>query len=88
MGTGKVRTSEISKSMADLIRAVGDEVLPSAEELSAAGWVTAVNYAKAVGVSERTARRSLSTSSNILTRKARTCMGKVMMFKAKQKTAR
>ena len=83
MAARKIQANEVAKSINDLIRALGDDVLPTVEELRKKGYVTSEDYGRAVGRSARTVKIYLDKSDAVDKKVARTANGRVSMYKVK-----
>jgi hypothetical protein len=81
------RTNQIS-SVADSIKALmdalQDEILPSADELRRDGWVTAKDYAEAIGSDQQGIKLRLDRSPNVERKMAKNGRFKVSMYRVKK----
>ena len=65
MAARKIQTSKVADSIAALMAALDDEILPDANELRKEGWVSASDYGKAVGRHPSNCKPMLDSAGNI-----------------------
>lgn len=65
MATKRNKASSVADSIAALMNALNDEILPDADELRKEGWVSASDYGKAVGRHPSNCKPMLDNAGNI-----------------------
>lgn len=78
MATSTVQARKVSDAMSALLKAMGDEILPTTDELAKEGWVTAMEYADACRMTHRSAKARLDKSPQIEKRNAKPSNGRVL----------
>lgn len=84
MAARKVQTSKIADSIAALMDALKDEILPRADDLRKDGWVSASDYAKTTGGNYQWCKKMLDERDTVEKQKARGPKGKLMMYRVKK----
>ena len=84
MAARKNQASAITDSIAALMDALQDEILPSADELRRDGWVTAKDYAEAIGSDPQNIKSRLDKLSNVERKMAKNGRSKVTMYRIKK----
>ena len=70
MATKRNKASSVADSVAALMKALNDEVLPTADELRKEGWVSANDYAAATNRHRSNCKPMLDRAPNLEKRKA------------------
>ena len=84
MAARKNQASKVADSIAALMDAMQDEVLPNVEELRREGWITAKDYADTVGLEPKTCKVRLDKLTNVEKKTARASHYKVTMYRMKK----
>lgn len=84
MAARKNQASKVTDSIAALMDALQDEILPSADELRRDGWVTAKDYAEAIGCDPKNIKLRLDKLPNVERKMAKGGRCKVTMYRIKK----